>query len=145
MALTLTSPAFPSEAPVPRQYTCDGEDRSPELRWTGAPAETGSLALIVHDPDAPRGDFTHWVLFDIPPTPAVSRRVLPPTPWASRAPMTSGRKGTVVPARRPAMDGTATSSLSTRWTEGAWVWIAGHGAPTLRPPFGGTSWPRHSS
>lgn len=66
MALTLTSPAFASEAPIPRQYTCDGEDKSPELRWSGAPSETQSFALIVHDPDAPRGDFTHWVLFNIP-------------------------------------------------------------------------------
>jgi Raf kinase inhibitor-like YbhB/YbcL family protein len=66
MALTLTSPAFSNEETIPRQYTCDGADQSPPLRWTGAPPETQSFALIVHDPDAPRGDFTHWVLFDIP-------------------------------------------------------------------------------
>jgi Raf kinase inhibitor-like YbhB/YbcL family protein len=66
MAFTLTSPAFSHGEAIPRQYTCDGEDRSPSLRWTGAPEGTRSFALIMHDPDAPRGDFTHWVLFDIP-------------------------------------------------------------------------------
>jgi Raf kinase inhibitor-like YbhB/YbcL family protein len=67
MALTLTSPGFSNGEHIPRQYTCDGEDMSPELRWQGAPAETESFALTMHDPDAPRGDFTHWVLFDIQP------------------------------------------------------------------------------
>src|SRR5881227_3622852 len=66
MPLILTSPAFANEAPIPRQYTCDGTDRSPPLQWTEAPPGTQGFALIVHDPDAPRGDFTHWVLFDIP-------------------------------------------------------------------------------
>jgi Raf kinase inhibitor-like YbhB/YbcL family protein len=66
MSFALTSPAFSHEGTIPRQCTCDGEDRSPALRWTGVPAGTRSFALILHDPDAPRGDFTHWVLFDIP-------------------------------------------------------------------------------
>jgi Raf kinase inhibitor-like YbhB/YbcL family protein len=67
MPLTLTSPAFANEAPIPRKYTCDGADQSPALQWTEAPPGTQGSALIMHDPDAPRGDFTHWVLFDIPP------------------------------------------------------------------------------
>lgn len=66
MALTLTTTAFRDSESIPAEFTCDGADRSPELRWTGAPAGTRSFALIVHDPDAPRGDFTHWVLYNIP-------------------------------------------------------------------------------
>jgi hypothetical protein len=66
MALTLTSPAFSEGETIPQRHTGDGEDQSPALRWTGAPSGTRSFALIVHDPDAPKGDFTHWVLVDIP-------------------------------------------------------------------------------
>jgi Raf kinase inhibitor-like YbhB/YbcL family protein len=66
MALTLSSPSFSHEDKIPRQYTCDGSDQSPPLQWTGAPRGTQGFALLVHDPDAPSGPFTHWVLFDIP-------------------------------------------------------------------------------
>ena len=62
---TLTSAAFSEGQAIPANYTCDGEDRSPPLSWDGAPAAQ-SFALIVDDPDAPGGTFTHWVLFDIP-------------------------------------------------------------------------------
>ena len=65
--LQLTSSAFQSEGNIPRQFTCEGDDVSPELKWTNAPAGTKSFALIVHDPDAPRpGGFTHWVAYNIP-------------------------------------------------------------------------------
>ncbi|HXG40480.1 MAG TPA: YbhB/YbcL family Raf kinase inhibitor-like protein [Candidatus Limnocylindrales bacterium] len=60
---TLTSTAFPEGGSIPRKYTCDGEDVSPELAWTGAPDGTAALALIVDDPDA-RG-FVHWVVVDL--------------------------------------------------------------------------------
>ena len=63
----LSSPAFPDGGQIPRQYSCDGEGISPPLRFEGIGNEVKSLALIVDDPDAPRGTFTHWVLFDIPP------------------------------------------------------------------------------
>jgi len=66
MAFTLTSSAFAEGETIPKKYTCDGDDTSPELAWNGAPAETHSFALIVHDPDAPKGDFTHWLLWNIP-------------------------------------------------------------------------------
>ena len=66
MAFALTCPAFPNGSSIPREYTCDGDNRNPELRWSGAPPETQSFALIMHDPDSPTGDFTHWTLFDIP-------------------------------------------------------------------------------
>ena len=73
MTLTLTSPAFTHNGAMPARLTCDGRDLSPELRWSGLPAETKSLALIVDDPDAPdpaapRMTWVHWVLYNIPPT-----------------------------------------------------------------------------
>ena len=72
MTLTLTSPAFTHNGSMPARLTCDGRDLSPELRWSGLPAETKSLALIVDDPDAPdptapRMTWVHWVLYNIPP------------------------------------------------------------------------------
>jgi Raf kinase inhibitor-like YbhB/YbcL family protein len=66
MSFSLTSSAFSEGQPIPRQYTGEGEDRSPSLTWSDAPEGTQSFALIVDDPDAPRGTFTHWVAFNIP-------------------------------------------------------------------------------
>lgn len=63
---TLESPAFTNRGTIPTRFTCDGEDVSPELRWRAAPDGTKSFALLVEDPDAPSGTFTHWILFDIP-------------------------------------------------------------------------------
>jgi hypothetical protein len=53
---------------VPAAQTCDGVNVSPQLSWNAPPAGTKSLALVVADPDAPSGTFTHWVLFNLPPT-----------------------------------------------------------------------------
>jgi Raf kinase inhibitor-like YbhB/YbcL family protein len=64
----LTSTAFEAGGAIPRQFTCEGSDISPALRWTDPPAGTKSLALIVDDPDAPAGTWVHWVLYDLPPT-----------------------------------------------------------------------------
>jgi Raf kinase inhibitor-like YbhB/YbcL family protein len=66
MAFTLTSSAFHEGKTISLEYTCEGTDTSPELRWHDAPSETHSFALIMHDPDAPNGDFTHWLMWDIP-------------------------------------------------------------------------------
>ncbi|MBI1914469.1 MAG: YbhB/YbcL family Raf kinase inhibitor-like protein [Planctomycetes bacterium] len=66
MALELTSSAFQEGQPIPRQYTGDGKDASPALKWTDPPAGTKSLALICDDPDAPRKTWVHWVLFNVP-------------------------------------------------------------------------------
>ncbi len=73
MNFEITSPAFPPNGEIPVIYTCDGKDISPPLEWTGIPPGTKSLVLIVEDPDAPdprapRMVWTHWVLYDIPPT-----------------------------------------------------------------------------
>ena len=67
MEFTLTSAAFTDGQPIPRRHTCDGEDVSPPLSWTGAPPAAGSFALLMDDPDAPHGTFTHWIVYDIPP------------------------------------------------------------------------------
>jgi Raf kinase inhibitor-like YbhB/YbcL family protein len=62
----LTSPAFTDGAPIPAEHTCRGGDTSPGLAWSEAPAHTRSLALVCDDPDAPRGTWVHWVLFNLP-------------------------------------------------------------------------------
>lgn len=67
MEFRLTSPAFTSNQDIPVAHSCDGAGSSPALRWEGTPSGTRSLALIVHDPDAPSGDFVHWLLWDVPP------------------------------------------------------------------------------
>jgi len=66
MAFSVTSPSFQNGGNIPKKFTCDGADVSPELHWTSLPAGTQSLALIADDPDAPVGTWTHWVLFDLP-------------------------------------------------------------------------------
>jgi hypothetical protein len=67
MEITITSPAFAEGEPIPAKFSCDGEDISPELVWSGIPEGTASLALIMDDPDAPMGTWVHWVLFNLPP------------------------------------------------------------------------------
>jgi Raf kinase inhibitor-like YbhB/YbcL family protein len=62
----VTSPAFEAGAAIPAEYTCDGEDVSPELSIVGIPADAESMAVTVNDPDAPTGVWNHWVEFDIP-------------------------------------------------------------------------------
>jgi len=71
--LSLTSPAFAAGQPIPKKYTCEGDDASPPLQWSGVPRNAKSLALIVDDPDAPdpkapQRVFSHWVIYNIPPT-----------------------------------------------------------------------------
>ena len=66
MAFTLRSPAFEHGHAVPRRFTCDGDDLSPALEWSGTPAGTEALALMLDDPDAPSGRFTHWLVADLP-------------------------------------------------------------------------------
>jgi Raf kinase inhibitor-like YbhB/YbcL family protein len=62
----LASPAFSDGGVIPPQYTADGEGISPELAWNLPSPEAKSFALIMHDPDAPKGDVTHWLLWNIP-------------------------------------------------------------------------------
>jgi Raf kinase inhibitor-like YbhB/YbcL family protein len=64
--MRLTCEAFVDGGAMPAHFTCDGEDRSPPLRWSGAPDETRSFVLLVDDLDAPAGVFHHWSCYDIP-------------------------------------------------------------------------------
>ncbi|HZQ70358.1 MAG TPA: YbhB/YbcL family Raf kinase inhibitor-like protein [Terriglobales bacterium] len=66
MSLTISSASFPSGGEIPRKFTCEGEDASPQLSWNGAPSTTQAFALIADDPDAPAGTWTHWILYDVP-------------------------------------------------------------------------------
>jgi hypothetical protein len=71
MAFILTSPAFVNNGAIPRQYTCEGADISPQLAWSGAPQGARSFALVIEDPDAPdprapKMTWVHWVVYDIP-------------------------------------------------------------------------------
>jgi len=64
--MILTCPSFEPAEMIPPVYTCDGQDISPPLRWTEAPAGTRSFALVSDDPDAPVGTWVHWVVWNIP-------------------------------------------------------------------------------
>jgi len=73
MTISISSPAFGHDGEIPTRYTCEGEDISPPLVWSGVPQGTKSLALIVDDPDAPdpaapKQTWVHWVLYNLPPT-----------------------------------------------------------------------------
>ena len=67
MAFQIKSPAFGEGQGIPKKYSCDGSDISPELTWSDPPAGVKEYALITDDPDAPVGNWVHWVLYKIPP------------------------------------------------------------------------------
>lgn len=67
MSINVTSSAFKEGGMISRKYTCDGDDISPPLAWSGIPQNTRTIALISDDPDAPMGTWVHWVLFNMPP------------------------------------------------------------------------------
>jgi Raf kinase inhibitor-like YbhB/YbcL family protein len=69
----LSSPAFSHQGEIPARFTCEGQDLSPPLQWSGVPAKAKSLVLIVDDPDAPdprapKTTWVHWVLYNLPPS-----------------------------------------------------------------------------
>ena len=66
MPFTVTSPAFADGQPVPESYTCDGNDAPPSIVIADPPEGTRSFAVIMDDPDAPAGTFTHWLAYDLP-------------------------------------------------------------------------------
>lgn len=66
--MEISSPAFQHNQYVPAKYTCDGEDLNPPLQFTDVPEGTQTLALLVDDPDAPVGDWVHWLMWNIPPS-----------------------------------------------------------------------------
>src|SRR3989338_7575557 len=77
--MLIASAAFERNGPIPAKYTCDGENISPPLTFSGVPEETKSLALIMDDPDAPRGTWVHWTMWNIDPaTINVAANSIPP-------------------------------------------------------------------
>ena len=64
--LTVTSSEFAAGGQLPDRYTCFGAGLSPPLRWSSMPATAAAVAVIITDPDASRGPYTHWVIFDLP-------------------------------------------------------------------------------
>jgi len=79
-AFVITSTAFNDGEMIPRRFTCDGSNISPLLTWTKPPSGTQSFVLIMDDPDAPRGDWVHWVMYDIPDGTSGLPDNLPPVP-----------------------------------------------------------------
>ncbi|MFH1833199.1 MAG: YbhB/YbcL family Raf kinase inhibitor-like protein [Candidatus Levyibacteriota bacterium] len=65
--MKITSPAFSDNKKIPKKFSCDGENINPPLAFSDIPQNTKSLVLIVDDPDAPSGNFVHWIVFNIDP------------------------------------------------------------------------------
>jgi Raf kinase inhibitor-like YbhB/YbcL family protein len=68
MSWAISSPSFSNGGNIPKKFTCDGPDLSPQLAWTEAPDKTKTLALLVDDPDAPVGNWNHWTMWNAPAT-----------------------------------------------------------------------------
>ena len=66
--ITVTSPAFAEGAPIPAEFSCDGDDVSPPLALEGVPVDAVELAVVVDDPDARNGPYVHWILFGLDPS-----------------------------------------------------------------------------
>jgi Raf kinase inhibitor-like YbhB/YbcL family protein len=75
--ISVKSPAFDQGGQIPKKYSCEGENINPPLEISGFPGHTQSLALILEDPDAVKGIFYHWVVWNIPPTESISENSSP--------------------------------------------------------------------
>jgi Raf kinase inhibitor-like YbhB/YbcL family protein len=83
--MTITSPAFAPNGTIPSKYTCDGDNVNPPLHIDEIPPGTKSLALIVDDPDAPKGTWTHWIVWNINPrTPEIAENTVPRESYAGK-------------------------------------------------------------
>jgi phosphatidylethanolamine-binding protein (PEBP) family uncharacterized protein len=130
-AFSLESSAFDNAQAIPSRHSCEGEDVSPPLRWTNAPEGTRSLALVVDDPDAPGGVFTHWTAWGLDPA-AGGLAEGEPAPGEGQNDFgTTGYRG---PARLRATGATATSSACMPLTPSSSL------APARRSPM----WSRRS-
>jgi Raf kinase inhibitor-like YbhB/YbcL family protein len=90
--MQLESTAFGDSEPIPTEFTGDGADKSPPLRWSDPPPETKELALLCEDPDAPQTEpFVHWIAYKIPPETKELPEGLPHEPMLNRpAPIVQG-------------------------------------------------------
>jgi Raf kinase inhibitor-like YbhB/YbcL family protein len=80
LELTVLSAAFLMNAAIPAKYTCNGQNISPPLSWSAVPTNTQTVAVLCDDPDAPVGDWVHWVIFNIPATTNVLPEAVPAKP-----------------------------------------------------------------
>ena len=110
MEFSVSSPAFVDGGMIPARYTCDGDNRSPQLTWTEPPAGTKRLALIVDDPDAPVGTWVHWVVYNLPP----ATRALPEA-FPSDATRPDGTRQGVTSFGRPGYGGPCPPSGTHRY------------------------------
>ncbi|HET6577401.1 MAG TPA: YbhB/YbcL family Raf kinase inhibitor-like protein [Gemmatimonadales bacterium] len=78
--MRITSPALAGGATIPTEHTCEGAGSSPGLAWSEIPVNTRSFALVCDDPDAPRGTWVHWVLFNLPADAVELAPAVPPAP-----------------------------------------------------------------
>jgi Raf kinase inhibitor-like YbhB/YbcL family protein len=99
--IEIKSSAFQERGAIPGIYTCKGKSISPPLSWSGVPTGTASLALIMDDPDAPRGTYVHWVVFNLPPDSKELPQAVPAGAkldnGASQGVGTSGKNGYIGP------------------------------------------------
>ena len=106
--LTVTSATLAEGQPVPRQHTADGQNISPAIAWSGAPAATKSLALVCEDPDVPMPQpFVHWVVYNIPATATGLPENLPIDPAAAMPAAIAGAVQGPSGFRRPIYRGPA--------------------------------------
>ncbi len=83
--LTIKSASFENRKQIPRKYSCDGEEINPPLSIEGIPLGTKTLALVIDDPDAPRGTFDHWIVWNITPTNQIGEGSIPGTEGTNSA------------------------------------------------------------
>ena len=108
--MIITSPSFDDGNTIPKKFTCDGGDINPELLIQNVPAEARSLALIMHDPDAPTaGGFTHWTVWNIDPATTLIKDESIPS-GSVEGSNDAGQSDISVRARRPERRITTTSS-----------------------------------
>lgn len=98
-SLNVKSSAFDNNGAIPAEFTCEGAGTAPPISWSTAPAGTKSIALVVDDPDAPKGDFTHWFVTGISPaTTTIDRGE---TPRGAMSQLNDARKGGYTPPCPP--------------------------------------------
>jgi Raf kinase inhibitor-like YbhB/YbcL family protein len=122
--LEIRSSALSERDTFPTRFTCDGDNVSPPLSWSGVPDEAAELRISVRDPDAPSGTFTHWLVAGIDPSSSDVGEGMVPA-GGTEEQNSFGETGTEGPARRPGPP-TGTSSPSRRSTRRGKSWRRQH-------------------